>query len=332
MTTFAGRVIVNQVVETMGEFSTRQEALMYRWSPGSKLLSRGTLFLICALCATSAVAQEKPQKIPNEFFVLNEDGTGWKSLYRFPGGNANGSVSVSPDGKAIAFDSWPGEKMRESSIYIKELEGGEPRKLCSGMMPTWSKEGRFLTCSRYEPVRGVWLIEIDGEEREHLCTGWGAQWSPDGRKIAFSEGAAVTVFDIVKDEFQTILEAGQSPYRRVFFNMAWSPDSEQICLKGVKPDGTEEIATLRSVGGKPVLKVHHSVNVEVHPDFAWHPKGDRIVCAIFCPERGVTQLYDFNPEKDDPPQLVKGQDETRNNTDSTWTHDGKTLIVVSGDF
>jgi len=305
---------------------------MLRNNLSSVAIVFGLLSLSVTCYVTSSSAEDRPAKVPNEFFVMNEDGTGWKSLFLFEGRMANGSVTVSPDGKSIAFDSWPGTKMRESEVYIKDFEGGEPRKLCSGMMPTWSKDGRFLTCSRYEPVRGVWLVEINGDEREHLCPGWGAQWSPDGRQIAFGEGPTVKIFNIVDDAFQTILDRMDSPYQRIFWNMTWSPDSQRLCLKGRKANGTEEIATLKSVDGKPVLKIHHSGTVEVHPDFAWHPKGDRIICALFCPERGVTQLYEFNPDKDDPPSLVKGQDETRNNTDTTWTPDGKKLIVVSGDF
>lgn len=305
---------------------------MSRFKQSSVAVVVSLLSLSLNWCGTSSLAEDELKKIPNEFFILNEDGTGWKSLFLFEGRQANGSVSVSPDGKTIAFDSWPGTRLRDSEIYVKDLEGGEPRLICKGLMPTWSMDGLFLTCSRYEPARGIWLVEIEGEDREYICPGWGAQWSPDGRRIAFGEGPEVKLYDIVKDEFQTILNKQESPYNRVFFNMTWSPGNDRLCLKGVKSDGTEEIATLTFADGKSTLKIHHSGTVEVHPDFAWHPKGDRIICALFCPNRGVTQLYEFNPDKPDSPKLVKGQDETRNNTDIAWTPDGKKLIVVSGDF
>lgn len=272
------------------------------------------------------------RKTPDEFFVMNEDGTGWKSLFLFEGHSACGSVAVSPDGKWIAFDSWPGVNQRGSAIFVKELQGGEPRMLCSGMMPTWSKDGRFLTCSRNEPMYGAWIIEVEGEGREHLCPGWGAQWSPDGQQISFDQDATIKVFDIVDDKFHEVLEPQGRTYEQLFWNMAWSPDSRQLCFKGVKPDGTQEVATMSVIDKNPMIKVHHSGKQHVNADFAWHPKGDRIIYAMLCEERSVMQLYEFNPHQNDPPKLVEGQDKTRNNTDVCWTPDGKQLIVVSGDF
>jgi len=49
-------------------------------------------------------------------------------------------------------------------------------------------------------------------------------------------------------------------------------------------------------------------------------------------ELGRFQLYEFDPDTDDPPRLMTGQDPERNNEDACWTPDGRQLIVVSGDF
>lgn len=271
-------------------------------------------------------------KVPDEFFTMNADGTGWKSFFQFEGHPACGSPCVSPDGKLIAFDAWPLKQQGGSALYVMPIGGGNPRQIASGMMPNWSKDGTKLACSRSSPVYGVWLLDLEGDNHKHVGEGWGAQVSPDGTKIAFTQGSGLKVYDIETDKTQTILEGEANPYQQIYWNSAWSPDSRRLCFKGSKADGTLEVATVNMTGDKPGLKVHHSGKVALNADFAWHPQGDRIVFAMHCPERSHVQMYEFDPDKNAPPTLLKGQDETRNNTDMCWTPDGKRLIVVSGDY
>lgn len=268
-------------------------------------------------------------KTQDEFFVMNADGTGWRSLFQFKGYPACGSPAVSPDGKWIAFDAWPVKQQGSSSVFVMSIEGGKPRQIESGMMPTWSKDGRSLACSRGAPQYGVWIMQVEGELHKHVCPGWGAQWSPDGKKIAFTDGTALKSYDVETSETVTHLDG---PFNQIYWNMTWSPDSRRLCFKGSTPEGLLQVATVKMTGTAPELKVHHSGKVPVNADFAWHPQGDRIIFAMTCTERSRVQLYEFNPDKNDPPQLVPGQDKTRNNTDACWTPDGKRLIVVSGDY
>lgn len=273
-----------------------------------------------------------PTKTPDEFFVLNEDGSGWQSLFQFEGHAACGSPSVSPDGKWLAFDAWPLNQQGGSAIYVKNLGGGGPRQISSGMMPNWSPDGRKVACSRNSPVYGAWIMDVDGDDHEHLGPGWGAQISPDGRSVALTDGAAFKVYDLESKQSRTILEAGAHPYRQIYWNSGWSPDGQRLCFKGVTNDGLQEVAVVSLQEGRPNLKIHHSGKLTVNADFAWHPAGHRVVFAMVCPERSHVQLYEFDPDKDAAPTLVNGQDPTRNNNDICWTPDGKRLIVVSGDF
>ncbi len=271
-------------------------------------------------------------KVQDEFFVMNADGTGWKPLFKFEGHRACGSPAVSPDGKSIAFDSWAVNQQGGSAVFVMSIDGGNPRQICTGMMPTWSKDGQVLACSRGAPVSGVWLVNVNDDKQERVDEGWGAQWSPDGTALAFTQGNVLKSYDIGAAMLKTILDGEANPYQQIFWNSTWSPDGKRLCFKGSKADGTLEVATVNTTGDKPDLKVHYSGKVALNADFAWHPQGDRIVFARYCTERTRVQMYEFNPEKNDPPTLLKGQDETRNNTDMCWTPDGKRLIVVSGDY
>lgn len=273
-----------------------------------------------------------PTKTPDEFFVLNEDGTGWRSLFRFEGHSACGSPSVSPDGKWLAFDAWPLNQQGGSAIYVKNLAGGGPRQISSGMMPNWSPDGRKLVCSRNSPGYGAWIMDIDDDDHEHLGPGWGAQVSPDGRSVALTDGAALKIYDVESRQLRTLLEANAHPWRQIYWNSGWSPDSRRLCVKGMTKDELQEVAVVTVDQDPPKLKIHHSGKTTVNADFAWHPAGNRVVFAMVCPERSHVQLYEFDPDKDAAPTLVKGQDAKRNNNDVCWTPDGKRLIVVSGDY
>ena len=267
-------------------------------------------------------------KLPNEFFVMGVDGTGWRPLYKFDGYPACGSPAVSPDGMLIAFDAWKINPRTATELFVMDIDGGEPRRVCTGAMPAWSPDGEQLAFSH----SGVRIVSSDGDdERVFARRGWGAQWSPDGQRITYTEGAQIKAYDVETKKAESVLDGGRYGYTRIHWNMAWSPDSRRICFKGVKGDGAEEVIT-ENVDGEPELKVHYSVHRYVVADFAWHPDGDRIVFGARCPERECHQLYEFNPDLDDQPKLLVGQNATRNNMGYCWTPDGTQLIVASGDF
>ncbi len=265
------------------------------------------------------------------FYVMNEDGTDWRKLFEFEGHHACGSPTVSPDGKQLAFDSWIGANQGGSALYVMDVSGGEPRQICRGMMPCWSADGETLGFSNSSQGYSIWLTSLDGETQEGLNRGWGGQISPDGKRIAYRLDG-IEAMEIISGDVVPLLQGEANPYQSIYWNSAWSPNGERLCFKGVKEDGTNEVSSISTSGEDPDLKVHFSGKVNINADFAWHPKGDRVIFAMTCPERGFVQLYEFNPGTDAAPKLVEGQDVTRNNTDACWTPDGKRLIVISGDF
>jgi Tol biopolymer transport system component len=278
-----------------------------------------------------ARAADPPERKPGVLYALNADGTDWHRLFELEGYPTCGSPAVSPDGKTIAFDGWHmagNQQQGPAKLFAVDIDGTKPRELCTGQMPTWSPDGKFLACSRSTQPYGIWIMTADGKEHKHIRAAWGAQWSPDGKQIAFYEGTKILTYDVASGEFNQVLGGDANPYKQIFWNMSWSPDSTRICFKGAKPDGSEELAIVDAAGAEFGFKVRFTTKTFV-PDFAWHPRGDRIVFCMWSAERKRMQLHELDPDFEDPPALTAGQDETRHNNSPCWTPDGKQLILIS---
>lgn len=289
-------------------------------------------WLIATLAAViQAPAAAPAQSPPHSFYSLNADGTGWRKLFQLAGHPACGSPAVSPDGKEFAFDAWQIDGNQQSGpakLFVVGLDGTHARELCSGQMPSWSADGKFLVCSRSVEPSGLWIVTAEGKDHKPVAPAWGAQWSPDGKRIAYYSGLKILTYEVATGETRQVVSGADRGYRQIFWNMTWSPDSSQICFKAAKPDGTEEIALVDAGGEQFGFKVRWS-GKGLAADFAWHPRGDRLVMPMRPPDSKRLQLFEFDPDADDPPVLVAGQDENLDHHGMCWTPDGEQLIVVS---
>ncbi len=270
---------------------------------------------------------------PEAVYMLNADGTGWAKLFELPGYPVCGSVAVSPDGRKIACDAWqvaPGGQSGIPTIFVADIDGQNIQKLCQGQMPSWSADGKFFVCSRVEGESGVWIMTADGEEHRRVGDGWSGHWSPDGKKIAYYEGNRLLVYDVETGESRDVLDEAHA-YRQIFWNMCWSPDSRQICFKGISVAGRAELVLVDAAGAERGIRVRFG-GEPFSSKFAWHPIASRLVFSKPCPERGIMQIYELDPNTDEPPVLVPGQDPHTHNEDPTWTPDGKRLILVRGNY
>ncbi len=291
---------------------------------------RSHCLVIVALAAWLAPSFAHAQTPPKMFFALNADGTGWRKVFQLEGHPACGSPAVSPDGKQFAFDAWQVAGNRQAGpakLFVVGLDGTNARELCPGQMPSWSPDGKFLVCSRSGQSSGVWIMTAEGMEHKQVASAWGGQWSPDGKRIAYYDGTRIMTYEVETGAVRQTLSADNHGYRQIFWNMTWSPDSTQICFKAAKHDGTEAMALVDAGGDENGFKERWS-GKGLWADFAWHPRGDRLVMSIRHPETKRSQLFEVDPDSDDPAQLVAGQDETFNSLGMSWTPDGEQLIVV----
>lgn len=235
------------------------------------------------------------------------------------------SPELSPDGTRVALDGWKeGQSGTDAHILVVNLNDGSVADLGRGAMPSWSADGTWLAYSNYAPNHGVYIRQVQGGMEELIeAGGWGIQWSPDGRQLAYARGGSLGVYDVVTKTKRALLPQDQGTYRQIYWNCGWSPDARRICFKGQRRSTNKDVLTIVTLDGDAVRWKHCGDAEDVAEDVAWHPDGTRIVI----PKAG--QLFEFNPDSDDPPKLIPGLPADRTNAGMCWSRDGEILVFMS---
>ncbi len=292
---------------------------------------------IVALAASLYAGDVDLQEGEVRIFLANADGSDMKRLTDLPKYIVQGSPAWSQDGKRIAFDGHQaGQTSNQTRIVVVDADGGNPRVLLDGAMPSFSPGGHRIAFSRYEPNRGVWVMSAEDPEKELVLLdeqGWSADWSPDGTRIAYSKrtgnGDNLFVFDLIEGTSTKLFKEGAEPYASVYWNFLWSPDSRQIVFRGVKADQTVEVAIVDARGAAHGLTTR-LVEKSLTSNFAFSPDGQRLLVSFACPEREKrNQLYLLDLRNLDAPQLLPRQDPSLVHAGVASSPDGKRLAISS---
>lgn len=241
----------------------------------------------------------------------------------------HGSPAWSKDGSKIAFDSQPVDgDLSGGRIITCNADGTDVRDLGLGLMPNWSPAGTRLAYSTYEAPGYVCTIAADGTDRQVVPgaeRGWGTQWSPDGLSLAYytwENECQLVVYDLIKKEARSIIPDGENPYRQIYWNFAWSPDSQKIAICGVrKEDGQKETALVSVKTGNYKLEpLTTFTRSNYYLDF--HPNGHQLLY----PDSGCIMVFDLHTP-DEGPQLLPGQPSDFGYGDPAISPNGKWIAV-----
>ncbi|MEP3479802.1 MAG: hypothetical protein ABJZ55_11190 [Fuerstiella sp.] len=115
-----------------------------------------------------------------------------------------GSPCANFDGSVIAFH---GRKAGRpigagNHVYVVNRDRKTITDIGAAVNPSLTATGRRLTCSRYTPGIGVWIVRSDGSNWELLDeAGWASKFSPSGTKVAYtvtSKGqTGMLIYDVV---------------------------------------------------------------------------------------------------------------------------------------
>lgn len=200
-------------------------------------------------------------------------------------------------------------------------------------MPTWSKDGKHLACSRYGGGgvgSGVWIINADGSDHKRIDSGWGAQWSPDGTSIAYTKSGGIWVYDVPTGQSHERLPRGEHPFASIYYNMSWSPDSRRLAFMATSPQRESVLASVSMTGEDPDLQVHFTTPQKINPDITYSPDGKHILFGMNTREVKRSLLYELSVDRDDPPRLIEGTDPAVQFIGGvTFTADRSGIILVT---
>jgi Tol biopolymer transport system component len=189
------------------------------------------------------------------FYVVNEDGTGFKKL---PAPTRSfGQMAVSPDGNHVAFATGGFDVtsdvfiMRSDGTNVRRLTSDEPTGFLRGAhdnAPAWSPDGKRLAfastrcCDKPGSMgnRALYVMRADGSGAKQITDGaihvWEIAWAPDGKSIAFT-GLSGPIYLVEPDGSNLRTIGGVDG--RFIKDLAWSPDGTQIvyATEGRDPEG-----------------------------------------------------------------------------------------------
>jgi Tol biopolymer transport system component len=208
----------------------------------------------------------EPKRIPVPQWVATE-------------GDTQRRLSLSPDGKTVAFDSG-------GQIFTASVDTGDIKQVTKdgGISPCFSPDGTKI--AYFGRLSEVWVISADGHDpvkvsgdlRENVSRK-GPIWSPDGRMIAFgriytkpSPRAEVCIVP-VSEKGRPVTSPVQIelPLFSTDFTTGWTPDNKIGLL--LETPFHEYVYTVPVSGGK-ATQVSPLDGFASHPH--WSPDGKRI--------------------------------------------------------
>jgi Tol biopolymer transport system component len=179
-----------------------------------------------------------PGRTPMSDFDVQVVRTNGNRRRTVAGTSANNEVDAqwSPNGRRLAFSSWPRSgDWRSSSIWTVRRDGRRLRRIGRGQFARWSPDGKqlVLDAPTSKSDGSLFIIETDGTGRRQLTKtthlDQPAGWSPDGRWILFTRYRVNGTTEIA------VIRIDGSGYRRLAVvrgdeagAAAWSPDGSKI--------------------------------------------------------------------------------------------------------
>ncbi len=209
--------------------------------------------------------------MPWHVAVVNVAGESVSKVAPTQYGNMN--PAWSPDGRKIAFESFP---LYDSDLYVVNAPtGGTPFRLTNTAgndhHPAWSPDGQKIAfVSERDGNPEIYVMNADGDGQTNLTNNAAAdhnpQWSPDGQQITF-------VSERDGNEEIYVMNADGSAQTNLTNSATtdsdpqWSPDGQKIAFVSDR-DGNAEIYVMNT-DGSAQTNLTRNLASDQHP--RWRP-------------------------------------------------------------
>jgi Tol biopolymer transport system component len=196
----------------------------------------------------------------------------------------NYRISLSPDGKKLAFSS---VKDNEQHVYTISTDGGEVRQLvdAEAREPVFSPDGKWVAYSadkdigKFEGEQGLWVVSAEGGTPNLIADAGKASspiWSPDGNMIAFldyTRGKEINIIPVSKNgkangKLTTISVPEEIEEVRLL--AGWTPGNKIGALVTRKQEFG--LYTLPTAGGQAAIILNNCYALQPR----WSPDGKEI--------------------------------------------------------
>ena len=182
---------------------------------------------------------------------------------------------------------------------------------------------------------GVWVMNADGTGREWLCKGWFPSWSPDGRFIScwrsFGRIHQFELFDVETGKRRDLSDFRLEGISQV----AWSPDGRQLAIiapqgrdtviKRFVVDGPEIPPQLVWKPGPDDGLPPDAVPAQI----AWSPRGEEMLVRFTPVVTANTPFYILSIDGSRPPRPVGLKASPGVYEDPNWSNGAQRIVFIS---